>query len=107
MTKQIRPVLYPKMRLHALRYFNFCASLVLYQAWQNKVTITIEPPIKALLEGCSLTTIQAINVPNTVPSGKNIATSGAGIYLGAIVIKLNETARTTPVSYTHLRAHET
>ena len=98
MTKQIRPVLYLKMRLYALRYFKFCASLVLYQAWQNKVTITIDPPIKALLEGCSLTTSQAINVPSTVPKGKNIATSEAGMYCGAIVIKLNETARTSPLA---------
>jgi hypothetical protein len=86
------------MGLYALCYFKFCASLLLYQAWQNKVKITIEPPIKALLEGCSLITIQAINVPSTVPKGKNIATSGAGMYCGAIVIKLNETARTIPLA---------
>ena len=96
--KQIRPILYPKMRLYSLRYFKFCASLLLYQAWQNKVTITIEPPIKALLEGCSLIKIQASNVPSTVHKGKNIATSGAGMYCGAIVIKLNETARTIPLA---------
>ena len=94
----MRLLLYPKMEPHALRYFNFCTSLLLYQAWQNKVAITTEPPIKALLEGCSLRTIQAINVPNTVPKGKNIATSGAGMYCGAIAIKLNETARTTPLA---------
>ena len=71
--------------------------MALYHACINKVIITIEPPIKALLEGYSLSTIHANNVPNTVPSGKNIATSGAGIYRGAIVIKLNEMARTTPL----------
>jgi hypothetical protein len=45
----------------------------------NKVKITITPPKTALLESSSLRISQANTVPITVPIGKNIATSGAGI----------------------------
>ena len=61
----------------------------------NKVKITITPPKTALLESSSLRTSQANTVPITVPIGKNIATSGAGINCGAIVINENEIATRT------------
>ena len=66
------------------------ASLVLYQEWINRVTITIVPPTRALTEGTSLITYHAISEPKTVSRGIIIPTSAAGIYRGAIVIKLNE-----------------
>ncbi len=58
----------------------------------NKVKTTITPPNTALFDNSSLSTSHANKVPMTVPIGKNIATSGAGIYCGAIVIKVNEIA---------------
>ena len=58
----------------------------------NKVKITTTPPYIALLESSSLRINHAKKVPITVPIGKKIATSGAGINRGAIVIKVNEIA---------------
>ena len=58
----------------------------------NKVKITTTPPYIALLESSSLRISHAKKVPMTVPIGKKIATSGAGINRGAIVIRLNEIA---------------
>jgi len=46
----------------------------------NKVMITMVPPKIALLDNSSLRMSQANKVPMTVPIGKNMATSGAGIY---------------------------
>ena len=69
---------------------------MLYQECKNKVTITIEPPMRAFIVGSSLMIYQAINEPRTVSKGIIIPTSAAGIYLGAMVIKLKENESMTP-----------
>ena len=71
---------------------------MLYQECKNKVTITIEPPMRAFIVGSSLMIYQAINEPRTVSKGIIIPTSAAGIYLGAIVIKLKEIESMTPIA---------
>jgi hypothetical protein len=71
---------------------------VLYQECKNSVTITIVPPIMAFVEGTSLITYQAIREPRTVSKGIIMPTSAAGIYLGAIVIKLNEMESIAPIA---------
>ena len=74
----------------------------LYHAWKNKVITTIEPPKSELLEGCSLITSHALSIPKIVPKGINIATSYAGINLGAIVIKLKAIASNMPPARTYI-----
>jgi hypothetical protein len=56
------------------------------------------PPTRALTEGTSLITYQAMREPKTVSRGIIIPTSAAGIYLGAIVIKLNEMESIAPIA---------
>ncbi len=60
--------------------------------------MTIVPPINALAEGTSLITYHAMSEPKTVSKGIIIPTSAAGIYLGAIVIKLNDTDSIAPIA---------
>ena len=52
----------------------------------------------AFIVGSSLMIYQAINEPRTVSKGIIIPTSAAGIYLGAMVIKLKEIESMTPIA---------
>ena len=56
------------------------------------------PPIMAFVEGTSLMKYQAMREPKTVSKGIIIPTSAAGIYLGALVIKLTEMESIAPIA---------
>ena len=56
------------------------------------------PPIMAFVEGTSLMKYHAMRETKTVSKGIIILTPAAGIYLGAIVIKLNEMESIAPIA---------
>ena len=75
----------------------FLFSLSSKKVWLKIINIMRIPPIIVFDDGCSWITSQTQIGPRIVSRIKNISTSYAGIYLGAIVIHANGMSRNNPI----------
>ena len=72
-------------------------SLSSKKVWVIIIKIMTNPPIIVFIDGCSLITNQTQIGPRIVSKIKNISTSYAGIYLGAMVIHAKGIIRNKPI----------